>query len=301
MRMLEPESLALRRVPGRGRPRVRRVGAGLGSETYHVERDGQAFSMRIAARESAHCAFDAHWERRVRELAGAAGLAPDVLYADPAQGVMIARWVEGRPWTAAEAREPVRVARLAQLLRCIHALPPPRPERKVGPAEWIARYEDLHRGARRVAADFNALRSAAMRRLEEFARLPGAAAVLCHSDLHPLNVVETPSALVVLDWEYAHVTDAFWDLAGWTCVNDFDADLSGDLLRAYLGRPPLPSERARFELLKWLYDYICLIWSEVYLSRHADADGAAEFARAHLLASRLQAELGGSSVQVPAD
>ena len=301
MRLLEVEGLAQRRVPGHGRARVRRVGAGLGSETFHVERDGQAFSLRIASRESAQPAFDAHWEARVRELAGAARLAPEVLYADPAQGVMVARWIEGRSWTAATAREPARLAQFAQLLRRIHALPPPRPERKIGPAEWIARYQDLQRGARRVAVDCNALRTAATCRLEAFARSPGAGAVLCHSDLHPLNVVETPSALVVLDWEYAHVTDAFWDLAGWSCVNDFDADLSHDLLRAYLGRPPLPSERVRFGLLHWLYDYVCLIWSEVYLDRHCDPDSAVESARAHLLAARLQADLGGSSAQVPAD
>lgn len=300
MRAPDVEALAIGCVPGVGRPRIRLVGEGLGSETYHVERDDQSFSLRIAARGSARSAFDARWECRVRELAGSAGLAPDVLYADPAEGIMLARWIEGRSWSAAEAREPARVAEIAHLVRRIHALSPPRPARKVAPAEWIARYEDLHRGARRAAADCNALGPKVMRRLEALARFP-AAAVLCHSDLHPLNVVETPSALVALDWEYAHVTDPLWDLAGWACVNDFGVQPSGDLLRAYLGRPWEPAEWARFGLLAWLYDYICLIWSEVYLSRHADPRSTGEFARAQLLASRLESDLGGSAGQVPAD
>ncbi len=290
----------MRLVPGAGPARVRLVGAGLGSETYRVERGDESFSLRVAARADSRDAFDPLWEYRVRELAGSAGLAPDVLHADAAAGIMLARWVEGRTWSAAEACEPARVAQVALLVRRIHALTPPRPARRVAPAEWIARYEMPHAGVRRAAANFDALRAEAVRRIEALARLP-AAAVLCHSDLHRLNVVETPSALVALDWEYAHVTDPLWDLAGWSSVNDFGAAMSGDLLRGYLGRRWLPAEWARFRHLAWLYDYVCLIWSEVYLARHADRIGAEELARAQHLAARLESDLGGSAGEVPAD
>ncbi len=35
---------------------------------------------------------------------------------------------------------------------------------------------------------------------------------------------------MLLDWEYAHASDPFWDLAGWSANNDFEEALQHDLL-----------------------------------------------------------------------
>ena len=60
---------------------------------------------------------------------------------------------------------------------------------------------------------------AAPRRARSLAPRPR---VLCHSDLHAANLVATERGLVLLDWEYAHVSEALWDLAGWACNNDLE-------------------------------------------------------------------------------
>ena len=36
------------------------------------------------------------------------------------------------------------------------------------------------------------------------------------------------------------------------------------LLASYLERRPTPPEAARLKLLVWLYDYVCLLWCELY-------------------------------------
>ena len=90
--------------------------------------------------------------------------------------------------------------------------------------------------------------------------------MLCHSDLHTLNLIERDQSLILLDWEYAHVSEPLWDLAGWSANNDFETDAQRNLLARYLGTAPTPSEWSRFRRLLWLYDYICLLWSELYLS-----------------------------------
>src|SRR5258708_2769365 len=158
---------------------------------------------------------------------------------------------------------------------------------------------DLHDSGGNVSAETSAeppdargtrdLSAAAARRLAALAVLPGVDPVVCHSDLHTLNLVDRGNSLVLLDWEYAHAADPLWDLAGWSANNDLEDNLKRDLLASYTGRPPTRNEYLRLQLLGWLYDYVCLLWSELYLSRHRDElqDGIA--ARARLLAARLHA------------
>ena len=139
-------------------------------------------------------------------------------------------------------------------------------------------------------ASGGALRTAAGKRLAALALLPSAEPVLCHSDLHTLNLIDRGQALVLLDWEYAHSADPFWDLAGWSANNDFGDPLRHEFLAAYNGRPPTPSEQFRLDLLVWLYDYIGLLWCEFCLARYAEPgdaarDGIAE--RLRQLAARL--------------
>jgi thiamine kinase-like enzyme len=103
----------------------------------------------------------------------------------------------------------------------------------MSPAKWIDYYSvGAHSGA---AA---ALRPTAALQLAALARLPMAAPALCHSDLHPLNLIDRGASLILLDWEYAHASDPLWDLAGWSANNDLEESLQQDLLRSYLLRSP---------------------------------------------------------------
>jgi len=155
------------------------------------------------------------------------------------------------------------------------------------PAETL-----VQRPGARAARDH--LPAAAARRLAALAALPSVDPVVCHSDLHTLNLVDRGNSLVLLDWEYAHAADPLWDLAGWSANNDLEDDLKQDLLASYAGRPPTRDEYLRLQLLGWLYDYVCLLWSELYLSRRGDESPGADTlggiaARARLLAVRLDA------------
>jgi thiamine kinase-like enzyme len=102
-----------------------------------------------------------------------------------------------------------------------------------------------------------------------------------------MNLIQDGESLILLDWEYAHVSDPLWDLAGWAANNDFEAETQRDLLRSYLGAAPSTSEWIRFRLLMWLYDYVCLLWSALYLNTRGG--GANEISRrATLLDARLR-------------
>lgn len=284
----ELESLAVRHVPGDGPPDVEPVGKGLINETHRVGRGGDTFAMRVAAANPHHLGVDREWEARVLENAVAADLAPAVVYCDPPRGILITRWTEGRTWSPADARQALGIERMAGFMRRIHALPMPVPARIMSPASWIDYYSNA---VPHAAAN---LRQAAAAQLAALAALPRVHATVCHSDLHVQNLIDRGGSLVLLDWEYAHAADPLWDVAGWSANNDFPAELRGELLERYSGRPPTRAEFSRLERLGWLYDYVCLLWSELYLKPQRaggpEPAARAEVAdRARLLAARLDA------------
>jgi thiamine kinase-like enzyme len=286
MQLPEIERLCHAVVPGTGSIDFKALGAGLISQTYRVARDGVTYNLKVAAEHRPDLRVDLPWEVRVLEDAGSAGLAPRLVYFDLDRGVLLSRWAEGRSWVSQEAAALANLDRIAALLRRLHALAVPMPARRVPPLQWIQIYDEA---LSRRASDSSdpILRREALVRAQAWLELPRAIGVVCHSDLHTLNLLEEDDSLILLDWEYAHVTDPLWDLAGWCANNDFDGELQWGLLRRYLGKAPILSEWHRFRLLLALYDYVCLLWSQLYLDvRGEEAQGAAE--RARLLDARLR-------------
>jgi len=273
-------------VPGTGSIEFKALGAGLISQTYRVARDGLVYTLKVAAEHRPDLRLDLPWEVRVLEDAGGAGLAPRLVYFDLDGAVLLTLWAEGRSWLSQEAAALANLDRIAALLRRVHALAVPMPARLVTPLQWIEIYDEALSRQASHSSD-PVLRKEALVRAQAWLKLPRAIGVVCHSDLHTLNLIQENDSLILLDWEYAHVTDPLWDLAGWCANNDFDAELQWGLLRRYLGNAPILSEWQRFKLLLALYDYVCLQWSQLYLNvRGEEAHGVAE--RARLLDARLR-------------
>ncbi len=251
-------------VPGSGAIEIHPLAKGLTGETYRLVRDGTAYTFKAAGPHAAEFALDMAWEERLLEHAGGLSLSPALVYCDATRGFMVSRWVEGCPWSPEEATSSVNIIKMAALLRRVHALQIPQPPRSMNPLSWVQVY-GAALSRRGGAALDTTLRAAAESRFDEFNRLPAAAGAVCHSDLHGLNLLSRDGSLVLLDWEYAHVSDPFWDLAGWAANNDFEAPAQGALLTHYLGGIPAPSDWRRLRLLMGLYDYVCLLWSALYL------------------------------------
>jgi thiamine kinase-like enzyme len=272
-------------VPGTGAVEVHALAKGLISETYRVVRDGVAYALKAAAPNRADFGLDLAWEAQLLEPAGGLGLAPPVVYCDPKRAV-VSRWVVGRSWSPQEVRRPANIAKIAELLRRVHALLIPLPPRVMSPMSWIQVYgTSLSRHTR--GAVEGPLRTAAESRLQQLAELPAATGVVCHSDLHAMNVIQVDEILTLLDWEYAHVSDPLWDLAGWAANNDFEPEKQRELLMNYLGTAPTPLEWQRLRLLMWLYDYVCLLWGELYLKTRRDGVNGIR-KRSTLLDARLR-------------
>lgn len=286
MRLPEIEHLCRTVVPGAGSIALKDLGAGLTGRTLRVVRDGVAYTLKVAAERSPDLGLDPAWEVRVLERAATAGLAPPLVYCDLSGTVLLSRWVEGRSWASHEVAAPANLDKMAELLRRVHALAVPMPARPVNPLQWIETYAEALSRRSAIASDPE-LRSAALIRAHAFLKLPGGDGVVCHSDLHAMNLIEAGDSLLLLDWEYAHVTDPLWDLAGWCANNDFGVELQRSLLTRYVGDAPNSNQWQRFRLLLALYDYVCLLWSRLFSSVRGEGEhGIGE--RARLLDARLR-------------
>lgn len=286
MQTHEIEQLARRVVPGSGSLVVEHLSSGLVSEVYRVVRDNGTYALKVAGEHAGRFGLDPVWEAGILEAAARAEIAPPLEYCDPARGVLVTRWVHGRSWPQHEARSAGGIARMGGLLRRIHALPIPAPARALNPMTWIEIYRAALPQDEPMRLD-PALRETAALAASELDALPKPQGVICHSDLHTQNLIESDAALLLLDWEYAHVTDPLWDAAGWSANNDFDGTSQRTLLADYLGGAPTADDWARFSLLGWLYDYVCLLWSGVYLAAGRDPSGLIG-ARARQLDARLR-------------
>jgi thiamine kinase-like enzyme len=288
---MQPDELAriaARVVPGSGPATLDRLSCGLVNTSYRVVREGRPYVLRIASASALELGLDRAWEMRVLSVASGAGLAPVIEHCDPPAGILVVRWAMGRSWSQDEVREPENIRRIGVLVRRIQALPTPAPPRTMSPAAWIDFYRQaLERSAVRARQWPRAAASAGAL-LAALERLPPASPMLCHGDLHRLNLIDGDGALLALDWEYSHVSDPIWDLAGWSSNNDLDDEARHGLLSSYLQRPASPADWSRLQLLAALYDLLCLLWSELYLSQRPDGADPGLRARMERLSARLE-------------
>jgi len=302
------EAIARSYVPGSGALSIERLGSGLVNESYRVVRAGRCYSLRIPSPRGEDLGLDRVWECRVLALAAAAGIAPVIERCEPLEGVLLTRWSDGLIWTREQVRESANIRAVALLVRSIHDLAIPEAPRLMSAASWISYYRAALERRGSMAGDaapgdpaagdpagvakgrrpWPELEGRLAARSAALAALPSAPAVLCHSDLHVENLVAGAGGLTLLDWEYAHVSEPLWDLAGWNCNNDLTAEARHLLLASYLGRAPREEEAARLDHLAWLYDYVCVLWSELFAGR-GGAEGRGVAARARALVERLRA------------
>jgi len=95
--------------------------------------------------------------------------------------------------------------------------------------------------------------------------LPLSDPVPCHDDLLAGNLIQTPDAILLVDWEYAGAGHRYFDLGNLAVNNGFDEDAERQLLQAYFGEPgPVPPARlAALRLFRIVSDAREAAWGVV--------------------------------------
>jgi thiamine kinase-like enzyme len=277
---LEPEMRARLRASHATRTlaegTLTRLHGGFSNHAWRVDVPGGPWYARLNAADGQSLGVDRASECALLTATGSAGLAPELLACEPANRLLVTRYVVARPWRPEEAASTPNLERIAGMLRRLHELPVPA---GVARMDWPGQARHLAMGLAEAPGDAEIHRIAG----EVFAQLEARQFVpsLCHNDLHHLNILDDGARLWLVDWEYGGLGDPLFDLAGFVSMNGLEPCLVETFVCAYgrLKRADLD----RFEAACWAFDYVQWLW---YRLRSGAAAGEAA-ARAQRLAQRL--------------
>lgn len=239
--------------------------AGTGNRTFAVAGKGYDVVLRLPGRDTA-ALVDRAAEAHNAATAASLGIAPGLLHLDPRDGAMVMARVAGRPIPPAAVTG--RADALERLGRCLARLHGGGTfAGRMDPWQKIARYlavAGLSGGDRSAFAGL----WTAIEALRGRTQLQESRLVPCHVDPIPANAIDDGARVMLVDWEYAAMSDPHWDLA-YVCVEGaLEPAEEAALLRGYGDRAPSAGGLA---------DWKCLagVVSAAWCMARAAADDAA--------------------------
>jgi thiamine kinase-like enzyme len=224
------------------------LAGGITNTNFTVEDRGRRYVVRIGDDIPVH-----HVSRKAElaaaRAAHAAGIAPEILHAEP--GALVMPWIEGRTLTPEDVRDPAMLARIVPLLRRCHAEVGRHLE---GPAPlfWVFHVcrdyaRTLQRGGSRMGPELPRL-MAMNDRLE--ALVGEVRLVFGHNDLLAANILDDGQRLWLLDWEYAGFNSPLFDLGGLASNSELPPEQEELLLQSYFDGTVTPDLRRRYAAMR---------------------------------------------------
>lgn len=240
---------------------IERIKHGLTNESWLAQTDAGALVVRVSNTLEASLQIHRESEALILAAVARAGIGPEILFCDPARHLLVTRYM-GPTWTDADAVDDGNIARIATVLRRLHALTPPPGLHSVELRAVVDGYlATLREHGVQPAVDSTALWSKACEVADVLQQ--NSSVRLCHNDVHALNVVEArEGGLRLIDWEYAGLGEPMFDLASICVYHDYDEGQRARLLCAY--EPAMGEMSARrLESACWLFAYIRDLWMAV--------------------------------------
>ena len=256
------------------------IEAGITNRNFKVTLpDGSAWVVRLPGERTEVLGIDRACEAEAARRAAELGIGPPVLGELPGVGTLVTRFVPGAH--AADGTDfAARLDTVVPALRAFHAssaLAGRFPIFRV--VEWHERDARTHGVPTPTLWPMLHDRAGQLERAFTIAPDPP---VPCHNDLLPANVLFDGPRAWLLDFEYAGMNDAFFDLGNLAVNAGLDAGAERHLLELYLGAVTARAW-ARFQLMKIMSDLREGMWAVVQqgISTLTNVDFAA-YADEHL-------------------
>ncbi len=260
-------------IPGFGSERVDTIIAlgGGNHRTFLMSTVAARYVLRLSGRDAAP---DIANEHAVLALMSAADLAPEPLYADPARGVLLTRFLEGRTLVPEDLTDAAMLDRIAEALARVHLQV--WSGRATDPVAATLGYLAVLESDDQAGQQATAIRC----RLDALAGAldPGPAPALCHNDLMSGNI-HIGNRLRFVDWEYAGGGDPWFDIATLICYHDMSMAARSALVEAYRRYSGRYIDKQRLDALCALVDCQTLAWSLARSAGGASRSGDGGLAR----------------------
>ena len=230
----------------RGKVKLEPLHGGLSNTAFVVDDGRERYVARCGGDIPAHHVFRDR-ERAASVAAHAAGLSPELIYAEP--GVMVIRHIDGRTFAEADLR--ANIARIVPLLATCHR---ELARHLAGPANTFWVFHVIRNYARtlqaaRSGSDGELSRYVALADALEAQQMP-LPVVFGHHDLLPGNFIDDGERLWLIDWEYGGFGTAMFDLANLAANGSFSPAEDRLLLEAYFRQPVSDEVQRSFDAMK---------------------------------------------------
>jgi thiamine kinase-like enzyme len=236
------------------------IAAGLTNANFRVEVDGTPYFARIPGPGTDLLAVDRENEAFNTRAAAIAGAGPAVIEVLANPPALILAWLPGRTMSIPAFQEPAMPARIAEVLRRLHAGPRFRDDFDM--VRLTARYLGVV-DERRIpipAGYREALPN--VDRIERALAVRPIVRVPCHNDLLAENYLDDGDRLWIVDYEYSGNNDPTFELGNTAQELAFDDDRQEALALAYFGRAD-PRLLARMRLQMIMSDVGWTLWAAI--------------------------------------
>ena len=217
---------------------------GITNTNFVVSDRGRKFVVRIGGDIEVH-GISRRNELAASRAAHAAGVAPEVVYAEP--GALVLAFVEGSTFTPADIRDPKNAGRIAEVLRRCHRGVPDH-LRGPGFMFWVFHVlRDYGHTLRAAGRHDSKQLSELAGRAEQLERAVGPVEIVFgHNDLLAANFLDDGQRLWLVDWEYAGFNSPLFDLGGVVSNSEVEPGHAEHLLELYFQEPVTDDLRFRF-------------------------------------------------------
>jgi len=261
----EPTLLPAGLEPLLGRPESAPVplGGGITNHNLRARYGGRDVVVRLAGKDTGLLGIDRAREREATAAAATAGVGPAVVAHLDDPPTLVTEFLPGRVMTQGELAKPDMIAEVAVTLWEVHGIRQLR--NRFSPWDIVEAYAqtaaargggppgafgDLREGARRIQAAIDPAH-------------PEHAAVPCHNDLLPANLIHDGEAIRIVDWEYAGMGNRYFDLGSLSVNNAFSEAGDEWLLECYWGEPCTRGRFATLRLMRIMSDLREAMWGVV--------------------------------------
>jgi thiamine kinase-like enzyme len=235
---------------------------GITNNNFRIDVGGESYVLRIVGEDTELLGINRQNEYIANRVAGELGIAPEVYFFIQPEGYLVTRFINGRQILPEEMRQPENIHLVMESVQKIHSM-----EDIPGRFDVFRVIRDYIKTAGRyqvsIPKDYDFI-SERLQEAETSLSFHPFTPCPCHNDLLNANFL-TNSQLYILDWEYAGMGDAFFDLANFSDHHALTEEQDLWMLEYYFDGEIKSNQWAHLMIMKIMSDLREAAWGFVQI------------------------------------